>query len=207
VCLQPASRWRPSPGKPRSLHLLNVGQVAEASAEAKLAQELDPLSPGPTNILAWTYSAQGDEDHALAEYAKSQAISPTSSSVYYNLFELYSIKRMYDKAVPELEQALTVESHGQQAQVISESYKRAGRSGMLRSLIKVKSNPSETLYDPAAVAVSYVLLGDRDQAFAWLNKAYDAHRGLNFVKTDPMWAPIRSDPRFAGLLHRMGLPQ
>jgi eukaryotic-like serine/threonine-protein kinase len=190
-----------------AVYLLNVGRLAEASTEAKLAQELDPLSPGPTNIVAWTYWAQGDYDHALAEYTKSLAISPTSSTVYYNLFDIYSSKLMYDKAVSELEQALALEGYEQQAKEITESYKRTGRNGMLRSLIKVESIPSEKHYDPAAVAHGYMLLGDRDQTFVWLNKAYDAHRGLNFVKIDPTWKPIRSDPRFADLLRRIGLPQ
>jgi hypothetical protein len=50
-------------------------------------------------------------------------------------------------------------------------------------------------------------LGDNEQALVWLDKAYDARSGLNFIKVNPTWDSIRSNPRFSDLLHRMGLPQ
>jgi hypothetical protein len=62
-------------------------------------------------------------------------------------------------------------------------------------------------YDPASVAESYVLLGDKDRAFAWLNKSYEKRVGLNFIKVNPVWDAVRSDPRYADLLRRIGLPQ
>lgn len=60
---------------------------------------------------------------------------------------------------------------------------------------------------PVTVAESYVLLGDKDEAFLWLNKASEARSGLFFLKVDPVFDPIRSDPRYADLLRRMELPQ
>jgi hypothetical protein len=52
-----------------------------------------------------------------------------------------------------------------------------------------------------------MLLGDKEQALVWLDRAYDARSGLNFIKVNPTWDSIRSDPRFGDLLRRMGLPQ
>jgi hypothetical protein len=77
----------------------------------------------------------------------------------------------------------------------------------LRAIIQINDNPSPKEYYPARVAQSYILLGDKEQALIWLDKAYDARSGLNFIKVNPTWDSIRSDPRFSGLLGRMGLPQ
>ena len=73
--------------------------------------------------------------------------------------------------------------------------------------IEFSSNLSAKDYEPAAVALCYVLLGDKNRAFAWLDKAYDQRVNLNFFKVNPTWDPIRSDPRYGDLLRRVGLPQ
>jgi hypothetical protein len=52
-----------------------------------------------------------------------------------------------------------------------------------------------------------MLLGGKEQALVWLNKAYDAHFGLSFITVDPTWDSIRSDPRYEHLLRRMGLAE
>ena len=84
---------------------------------------------------------------------------------------------------------------------------RDGYKGVLRTMIQINGNPSAKDYYPATVAEGYTLLGDKDQAFAWLDKAYEARLGLNFIKVAPLWDNLRSDPRFTDLLRRMGLPQ
>jgi tetratricopeptide (TPR) repeat protein len=184
---------------------LNIGKVADGGTEARLAQEIDPLSPGPTNILARMYWAQHDYDKAIAQFNKSLEISPNSATTHYNLSDLYSTKQMYDKAAAQLEQALTLEGRGLEASAVDATYKRDGYKGVLRTMIQINSNPSAKGYYPARVAGSYVLLGDKEQALVWLDKAYDARFGLDFIKVNPAWDAIRSDPRFADLLRRMGL--
>jgi hypothetical protein len=90
---------------------------------------------------------------------------------------------------------------------VDASYKRDGYKGVLRTVIRINSNPSPKEYYAARVAQSYMLLGDNEQAFVWLDKAYNARSGLNVIKVNPTWDSIRSDPRFGDLLRRMGLPQ
>ena len=190
-----------------AVYLLNVGRTAEAFSEVKLAQELDPLALGPSNILASTYWAKRDYDDAIAQWNRSLEIRPNSASAHYNLFEAYSAKQMYDSAVVQLVQALTLEGRGQAAKNINDIYKRSGYEGVLRVMIQMYRDSSGRDYSPGDVARIYMLLGDRNQAFAWLDKAYNARCCLNFVGVEPMFDPIRSDPRFADLLRRMGLPQ
>jgi TolB-like protein/Flp pilus assembly protein TadD/predicted Ser/Thr protein kinase len=190
-----------------AVYLLNIGKIADGGTEARIAQEIDPLSPGPSNILARMYWAQHDYDKAIAQSTKSLETSPNAPTTHYNLFGLYSSKLMYDNAAAQLEQSLTLEGRGPEASAVDASYKREGYKGVLRTMIQINSNPSPKEYYPARVAQSYMLLGDKEQALVWLDKAYDARSGLNFIKVNPTWDSIRSDPRFADLLRRMGLPQ
>jgi eukaryotic-like serine/threonine-protein kinase len=189
-------------------YLLNIGKIADGATEARLAQEIDPFAPGPVNVLARAFWVQRDYDEAISQLNKSLEISPNSPLTHYNLSDLYRTKGMYDSAVAQLKQGLTLEGKGPEANAaVDASYKSDGYKGVLRTQIQINSNPSPKEYYPARVAQSYILLGDKEQAFVWLDKAYDARSGLNFIKVNPTWDPIRSDARFIDLLRRIGLPQ
>jgi len=186
-------------------YLLNMGKITDALTEARLAQNFDPLSSD--RILGLAYWFQRDYDKAIEHWSKSLETSPNSAVAHYILSELYQTKMMYDDAIEQLQQALKLDGNVQRANAIGDSYKRAGFSGVLRTRIEFSSNLSAKDYKPVAVAICYVLLGDKDRAFAWLDKAYDEQANLNFIKVNPTWDSIRSDPRYAALLRRMGLPQ
>jgi TolB-like protein/Flp pilus assembly protein TadD len=186
-------------------YLLNMGKVTDALTQARLAQDFDPLSSD--RILGLAYWFHRDYDKAIEHWSKSLETSPNSAVAHYILSELYQTKMMYDDAVEQLQQALKLDGELQQAKAIGDSYKRAGFTGVLRTRIEFSSNRSAKDYEPAAVAVCYVLLGDKDRAFAWLDKGYDQRVNLDFFKVNPTWDSIRSDPRYADLLRRMGLPQ
>jgi tetratricopeptide (TPR) repeat protein len=83
-----------------------------------------------------------------------------------------------------------------------------GRSGH-REQAKRELEKSKSLNwrdSPLGISVAYIGMDDKDQAFAWLEKAYAAHStSLTALKVDPTYDPLRSDPRFQDLLHRMGL--
>jgi tetratricopeptide (TPR) repeat protein len=190
-----------------AVYLLNIGKVADGVSEARLAQEIDPLSPGPSNLLARGYWARHDYDGAIAQLNKSIESSPNAPITHYNLYALYSARLMYDDAVSQLRRALMLEGRELDASAVNASYKHDGYKGLLRTMIQIHGNPSPREYYPARVAESYMLLGDKEQALVWLNKAYDAHFGLSFIKVNPTWDSIRSDSRYADLLRRMGLPQ
>jgi serine/threonine protein kinase/Tfp pilus assembly protein PilF len=190
-----------------AVYLLNIGRVADGITEARLAQEIDPLSAGPSNVLAQGYSAQHDYDGAIAQLNKSLENSPNAPLTHRNLFFLYSAKLMHDQAASELERSLTLEGRDLDASAVNASYRHNGFEGLLRTMIQIYGNPSPKEYYPVRVAEGHMLLGDKELALVWLNKAYDARFGLTFIKINPMWDSIRSDPRFADLLRRMGLPQ
>ncbi len=188
-----------------AVYLLNVGKVTDALAEARLAQVYDPLSSD--RVLGLVYWFHRDYDKAIEHWSKSLEISSNSPLAHYNLSQIYQTKMMYDDAVEQLAQGLRLDGFLQQAKAVGDSYKSAGFSGVLRTTIKFNSDPSGEAYDPDAVAKCYALLGDKDRAFTWLDKAYEKRVGLDFIKVNPTWDAIRSDTRYADLLRRMGLPQ
>jgi hypothetical protein len=62
--------------------------------------------------------------------------------------------------------------------------------------------------DPAAILRAHIGMGDKDQSFAWLEKAYSQHsNALTTLKVDPIYDPLRGDPRFQELMRRVGLAQ
>ena len=88
-------------------------------------------------------------------------------------------------------------------------YAVTGNKGEAQKLLSEMKDLSARQYVPAdRIALIYAGLGDKDQAFAWLEKAYDEHSfNMTWLKVEPRWDSLRSDPRFADLVRRIGLPQ
>ena len=189
-------------------HLTTMGRFDDAFRELKLAHELDPLSIGPINLLGVNYYFQRDYDKSLEQWHKSLEINPSSSIAQFNLFHVYVGKKSYDKAVAALQEQFRLEGKTQKADAISQSYKSAGFGAALQTMIKIDEGSSSRDYDPFEVATAYSFLGDKGHAFVWLDKAVDARSSFVIpLNVDPTWDNIRSDPRFAGLVRRIGLPQ
>ena len=115
-------------------------------------------------------------------------------------------KGMYREALAEFEKLPETRRDVYQAYV----HARLGElSQALRTLdeLKAPSKQRSVPASPFSFAVIYLGLGEKDQAFAWLEKAYKERSfGLLRLEVDPLWDPLRSDPRFADLLRRIGLP-
>jgi serine/threonine protein kinase/tetratricopeptide (TPR) repeat protein len=191
----------------RSWYLAAVGKLPEAVREGELAQDLDPLSISANTGLDTLYYLQRDYDKSLAQCLKALEIRPDAGTVHYDLFDIYSAKSMHDQAIDELEHGISSDGGPKEAASIDQSFKQNGYAGALRKAIEITSNSSVEDYDPYLAAKGYILLGDKEQAFVWLNKAAEAHSQILFIESDPYWDSIRSDPRYAELLRRMGLPR
>ena len=114
---------------------------------------------------------------------------------------------MYDQAVAEFTQALRIEGQTQAADTLVESYKRSGYKAFLRTVIQLFRDPSWKDYDPSEVAEAYALLGDRDQTFVWLNKAYETREGLYYRKFTHHGTPFDPIPATPTCCAGSGLPQ
>jgi tetratricopeptide (TPR) repeat protein len=191
------------------------GREQEALAEMNRAQQLDPLSLiitydlGRIHIFALRY------DEAIAVCKKLATENPTYPPAHGCLATAYWGKHRYPQAFEEwkVESQLSG-SREEYDETISEeqAFHSAGWNGALRrfteyALEKRKTQSSSAGYS-YGLAQSYAELGDKDQAFQWLNTCYqERNPELLGLKTDFRLDSIRSDPRFAELVRRVGLPQ
>ena len=190
-----------------ALWLLCQGRTDEAVATIQRARALDPVGISGDSV-AWILFQAHRYDDAIRESRSALAVQPDNAINLMGLgFALIANNQPAD-AIPVLEKAISL-SHGSPAAtgVLIRAYAHAGRrSDALRLLAELKRR-SKAGYIPAAAFVNaYLGLGDNEQAFYWLEQAYKEQSNiLQFLKTHPYFDPIRSDPRFADLVRRVGL--
>jgi serine/threonine protein kinase/tetratricopeptide (TPR) repeat protein len=188
------------------------GREQEALAEINRAHQLDPLSPniigGLGNIHVWARRY----DEAIAGCKKLADENPTFSAVHLCLYRAYWGKRMYLQAIDEWKVYGDLnrdESTSEFASAMEQAFRTGGWQGAFAKGIQTRKAQRRTGYQSAyQIAELYAELGDKDQAFMWLNTALQEHDwSLTGLKTDFALDPIRSDPRFAELVRKVGLPQ
>ncbi|SRR6266568_6996934 len=117
---------------------------------------------------------------------------------------------MYKEAVAEWEHVARIYHHDDLALALARGYSKSGYKAALQAVVLgMEKDARRDYFPPWMIARVYGELDDKDRAFAWLEKSYQQHEMmLQFLKVDPFWSDnLRSDPRFAELVHRMGLPQ
>ena len=187
--------------------LMCQGRIDEALGWARRGRELDPFAVSGANI-GWILFQSHRYDEAIRELRSSLAVQPErADTLLYLGFALVANNQPGD-AIPVLEKSIAV-SNGSPAAigVLIRAYAHAGRrEDALRLLAQVQGR-RKTGYVPAATFVNaYLGLGDTEQAFAWLERAYKEQSNIIlFLKVHPFFDPIRSDPRFADLARRVGL--
>jgi len=190
--------------------LANMGRSEEAIAEQKRALELDPLSLISNRVLGLEFYFARYYDQAIEQYRKTLELDPTFLFTHNNLCLAYVQKSMYTEGIAECEKEMVLSTHNARAlSGLGYAYAVAGRSAEARNVLDQLNAISKQEYVPALSRVGvYVGLGEKGQAFEWLEKAYeDRSIGSTFarIKVDPIYDPLRSDPRFADLLRRMNL--
>ena len=188
------------------------GREQEAIAEANRAHELDPLSPIITAVLGNIHVYARQYDEGIALYHKVANENPTFAIVHYWIAYSYWAKRMYPQAIEEWKaygQLSGDRNESDFASAMEQGFRSGGRKGALTKAIEARlAQRKNGYYSEFRIAELYADLGDEDQAFRWLNTAYqERDRGLLRLKTDVLLDPIRSDPRFAELARKVGLPQ
>jgi serine/threonine protein kinase/tetratricopeptide (TPR) repeat protein len=194
--------------------LLARARFDESLAEAKRAVELDPLSPQIIGNLAFAYLVTRRYDESIAQHQKALELDPSAAWIRANLAWAYALKGAYAQAIAEYDkipgQAKVVAAENQMvANSLGWLYAVSGRrADALKIARELKDLSSRAYVDFYQVAAIYAALGDKDEAFRLLEKAYEQHSSsMPNLAVDPFWYGIRSDPRYADLLRRMGLPQ
>jgi TolB-like protein len=190
-----------------AFYLQRVGRLPEAIAEVKLVLQLDPVSSRSFYSAGVVYYFAHQYDEALSQLQRARVLEPHPPKFLFP-FEsgvIYAEKGMYGKAIGEF-QKLGNQPHalGHMGNV----YARMDRVGEARAtILKLKEHVQTSGIGRYEIALVYAGLGEIDEAFTWLERSYDARdKGLTYLKIDPCVDPLRSDPRFARLVQRVGLP-
>jgi len=189
-------------------HLALLHRYDEAIAEMKKAENLDPLSLVINADLAELLVLAHSYDESIQQSRKTIEMDPNFGLAHNHLAQAYLQKQMNDEAVAELQKAVQL-SGGSPTCIanLARAYVASGKRGEAEKLLsdlKKRSNPSHSL--ASEIAVIYAALGDTDQAITWLKKGYE-ERFNPGVLLRPGFDTLRSDPRFADLESRIGLPR
>jgi tetratricopeptide (TPR) repeat protein len=192
-------------------HYLNtVGRTHESLVESLRALELDPLSLPLNAHLAWHYLYARQYDQAIEQCRKTIEMDANYPPAHGFLALAYEQKGMHQEAIAEFQKtiALLGEDSVQTKAELGHAYAVAGKKEQaLKIMDELKALSKETYVSPYDVAMIYVGLDQKDQAFDWLQKGYEERFGMRYLKVDPRLDPLRSDPRFRDLVRRVGLPQ
>ncbi|MDQ6807463.1 MAG: protein kinase [Actinomycetota bacterium] len=207
---QRALALEPGHGDARHLHaiyLLAQRRFDEARAELTRAVATDPLLADAYMTFGRLYLSTSQPDEAVGYLRESLEISPEFSFARGYLGHAYLLKGMGDAAVSEFERAATsglLLDRAQLAYAYASVGRRADAAALLQTLLASDENGARPLFH---IAMAYVGLGDIDEAFRWLERAY-AER-LPFLvgqlTVEPAFVPLWTDARFTALVRRLGL--
>jgi Tfp pilus assembly protein PilF len=190
-------------------YLAGTGRYQEAIAEIKRAHDLDPLSLIINSDVGWILYFARQYKQAEEQYRKTLEMEPNFTPARLMLALVYEQEGLYDRAIAEYQElqtrfgetpdgilaairALTLSNGRREAQQMLEELTELSKRRYVRSYF---------------IAGLYTGLGNVDQAFAWLQRAYEERDDfLMYLKADPMLDSLRSDPRFERLLQRIGFP-
>jgi serine/threonine protein kinase/tetratricopeptide (TPR) repeat protein len=195
-----------------SLYLAQLGRLDEAVKEAQRAVELDPLNMPLNQNLGDVYVFARQYDHALEQYQRAIEIDPAYSKggLYGASGWAYALEGKYKEsfAMSQKGAALSDDKDWQeQADEAANAYETSGLHAAYEVMLKTTLEQSRKRYiPPSSIAIWYSYLGDRDHAFEWLEKAFrEKDSYLLYLKVQPEFDGLRSDPRYADLLRRVGL--
>ncbi|HSE21009.1 MAG TPA: winged helix-turn-helix domain-containing protein [Pyrinomonadaceae bacterium] len=193
-------------------YLSVMGRSNEAIAERKQALELEPLSLTINFELGLGYYYDRDYDRAIDQFQKTLELDQEFPAALNFLPAAYEQKGMYSEAIAGFKKALPLSVGGEWTlsraglgHVLAVTGKRPEALAVLNELERISRQEYVT---PTSIALIYAGLSDKDQAFAELQKGYEQRAfQLQWIKLDPRWDSLRSDPRFHDLIRRMGMPE
>ncbi|MGC1451335.1 MAG: protein kinase, partial [Candidatus Sulfotelmatobacter sp.] len=194
--------------------LITRSRFDESIAEEMRARELDPLSPEIVADLAYEYMVMRRYDESIAYSRKALELDPNLPIPRAILAWAFAMKGTHAQAIAEYdkipEKAKAVAAENQfVAFGLGWVYAVSGRRpDALRIAKQFKDLSSHAYVDLYQCAAIYAGLGDKDEAFRLLEKAYEEHSSsMPFLAVDPYWYGMRSDPRYVELVRKIGFPQ
>jgi|GEM_PF-133014 len=184
---------------------LKFGRHEEAFAEYRRALEIDPLSLIINRHYGESLFFAGRYDAGLAQLQKTVELDANFASVYAGLAILYQVEGNYAESVEAQAREQVLFGNAANAELIRESFAMGGWKEFLRVVTEAREPILSPMHN---TAVFHAELGNKDKAFAELNKAYENRQYyIALVKVDPRLDPLRNDPRFQELLRKVGFPE
>ena len=206
-----AIELNPSDATTRFWHAVRLaaeGRFEESIAEVKQGQALDPVSPVVTAGVSWAYHLAGRHAEAVDYARRALEIEPDFVIGMSRLGVAYKHQRDYDRATAMLQRAVTLSGRNPDALAqLGHAYGLQGRTREARQLLEELNVLAKTRYVPAFdQMLVHAGLGERDQAFEWLQRAYDERYGpLILLRVDPDFQALRDDPRFEQFVRKISV--
>ena len=196
-----------------SLCLALFGRNEEAVAQLQRATELDPFFPGLNLHQGRLFFFLRDYDRAIDGFIKTLELHPGYSRAHEWFGDAYEKKGMAREAITQWSKALSLSGEAEHAAILEQTYAASGFDAAVRALAQKKlerlnERTGRGQYVPAAeFLMVYVRLGDKEQAFAWLEKTVEERNYLALeTRINPILDPLRSDPRFDAILQKLFVP-
>jgi tetratricopeptide (TPR) repeat protein len=197
------------------MYLGQANRIDESIAEMNKAQQLDPLSPAVNALAITPILVARRYDDAIERGGRILETDPANGLATWFISEAYTRKGDISKAMDAQEKMAILFGQSKDAAArdsapLRRAYANLGAKGYWQAALdRQKLNWKKSPGDPYDVAVLYARAGDKSNAFAWLEKAYQARsQNLTFwFRTDPAFDALRSDARYTQLIQRIGFPQ
>jgi TolB-like protein/tetratricopeptide (TPR) repeat protein len=196
-------------------YLAALGRMNESVSEIERARDLEPLSLIINTDAGQIYYFARQYDRAIEQLRRTVEMDPGFIMAHWRLGEAYAQSGRFEEAIAELQKLTNADDNNLTPIPLGCAYAKAGRRDealkALRQWRQVMQRPRDTWRDTYTgyiywMATVYAALGERDQAFHWLEKSFEQrHAEIVLLQAEPRLDSLRSDPRFADLLRRMGL--
>lgn len=190
--------------------LMSRGRVDESIAASNRARELDPFSLSISAQRGFLLENARRYDEAIEQLRGVIAMDPNHYQAHWFLGHTYAANKQFEQAIAASQKAVDLSERAPGALgMLGLAYALAGRKDEANKILNELLELNKQRYvTPAAFANLYIGLGNKDEAFVWLEKAFQERSNyLAYLKVFPILDPLRSDPRFAGLVQRVGLPR
>jgi tetratricopeptide (TPR) repeat protein len=183
------------------------GRSDDGLANTRRALNIDPLSLIISARLGWDLYYAGRDDEALKHLRNANAANPGSNFFDFVIGLVLEHQGDHAGAIAAFEKSVAADSNNDALAQLAHGFGTAGRRrDAERMIARLMENRKKSFAPAGALAYAYAGLGERDEAFHWLDLALEDHSEiLTVLKVDPGFDPLRSDPRFAVVLRRIGL--
>jgi eukaryotic-like serine/threonine-protein kinase len=193
-----------------SVYLSELGRGDEALKEVQTAQRLDPLSLTAAVTVGWAYYYARQYDRAIERCRYVIDLDPNFFQGHDCLGSAYLAQGSFAEAIAECQRSASASGHASIREAsLGRAYAQAGKTAKAREILgELETASSHSYVPPYVLAMLHAALGEKDQAFAWLDRGYREHDPyLVRLRVDDALDSLRSDARFSQLLQRIGLSQ